>query len=1062
MSTNDLKRFVFGVPDKSVNNFDQKITGSPTLDSTTYNISSGIKRGLGVRYATAPLGGHNNTETPAANQNNGIQRSEITGGALGLTHRERIYGIIPITMAPYDGAYPKANKQYYAFIVGLDNGSDVSLDVCLGSTLESSVYKQYSTLVAGLAASSYRQESPLSRLHKTEMLNLPQISTPTAANMQEILKGVTDKYFTPHAQISVPGKRIPYSWMLARSLSTPTDTIAPNLNLWAFSMTALFSGGGAVTVLGGSPSEIITRGFVDNDTRFLKVFCINTEGRPIDLKYLVEITPSNTAAVSEYNNSSANYTGLTGAVKSGSSLAYGTVFGALVNDPGSFTNSIHSAVLVAGEKPLAIIYQDWLKAANGMMPRWLDLTSLGATPRVGIGALTFPFDTESAYVSPSSIQQVGANTGVLRINTTYKIGFSYYNKLIDYETNVFYITTKEIVFTDLESLLMDSTNSESVFWQMRSISNHNAPWEFSAAKPGSTDAEEPRMFHINDFEYRFYFQENGTSEWLPAGNIDAVRYWFLPDAEWGSSGGPTICTGPAGSLPGGQPNGFIDYSPLPKQRYICTQTFQQRAFWWSETSMHFSYQNNIYAYPTRNTVSAQTGKWRGGIVHVRTNENIQQSRLVVFGDSSYSARFTGKQFFQSVRISAGTVGQFAVDGSDFVLDYLCDATAFSYRSAVVAEGVLYFWGPQGVYRDDGRTEPKKISGILEPDINDYVDMGRDDEVHCVYIKRCNEIVWFYPPKVTDATYPTYGLAYNVESGNFYPYKFKFQVDSAQNLKIENDETPDGVDGDRVLLHCRETSASTVQRTYFFDDIALAGDQGPASQLSVISFSTPVAGTRRLTLASGSAGITASGIVANDYISFQNVKGYAPGLTLAPDMIAKITAVNNASNYIDILLPDGGDFDASATLTGQTAFPVYHRGLNSVGLNGIPYLYQTNYWLADGLYQAWVWQYLYFLFKYPGIPQPMDPFHPTEGLPSRINLTFESTSGDSQTDVLSLINNTKDHCQIHHPLYNHERSANGQALRFALSGIYIGDHWTFEYLEAHCLEEFGFTLKEFEG
>lgn len=1064
MSTNDLKRFVFGVPDKSVDNFNPKISGVPALDPSTVNVSSGIKRGTGVRYATAPLAGHNNTETPAANQNNGIQRSEITSGALGLTHRERIYGIVPITMAPYDGAYPKANKQYYAFIVGLDNGSDVSLDVCLGSTLVSGVYKQESTLVAGLAASSYRQESPLIRLHKTELLNLPLTSTPVASDMQAILKGVTDKYYIPYSQISVAGKRIPYQWMFGRVLAFPGATTGPNINLWNKTLSI----GTNPTILGGSPSEINTREFTDNNQRLLSVYCLDDDGYPLDLSYTVNITQANTQASPAYSQVVNNYIDLNNATKSGASTAYTSNTCVLLNDPGSYTNSRHDAILIAGETPMAVVYQDWLKATTGMLPRFIDLTNPGCTPRTGMG-ITAGDESTSFFLNDSSVYLGGNDTGILAIDISYDIGFSYYNKLLDYETNVFYGTTVKTITFDKYSILLNliTTQYHNVWQDMPS--GYSVPWEFSddivyPASGPTPASNKGRGMHINDYEIRFYYRQEGIGEWLAAERFDAAQLWFFN--RWPAIGAnysfQILAKEPVSGLPGGQPNGFIDYSPLPKQRYICTLVFQQRAFWFSEKDFRFSLQNNIYAYPLRNVVSSQTGKWRGAIQFSRLDQSTFQGSIIVFGDETYSGWFNGNLSRVPVRVSAQSVSNEPVEGSDFTLDYLSDSTAFSYRSAIVAENVAYWWGPQGVYKYEGMGKPKKISGSLEPDINDYVDMGRDDEVHCVYIKRCNEIVWFYPPKVTDATYPTYGLAYNVETGNFYPYKFKFQVDSAQNLKIENDETPDGVDGDRVLLHCRETASSTVQRTYFFDDIAIAGDQGPAQQLSVISFSTPVAGQRRLVLAAGSAGITASGIVANDYISFQNVKGYAPGLTLAPDMIAKITAVNNASNYIDILLPDGGAFDASATLTGQTAFPVYHRGFDSAGLNGIPYLYQTNYWLADGLYQAWVWQYLYFLFKYPGIPQPMDPFHPTEGLLSRINLTFESTSGDAQTDILSLINNTKDHCQIHHPLYNQERSANGQALRFALSGIYIGDHWTFEYMEAHCLEEFGFTLKEFEG
>lgn len=1077
MSTIDREKFVGGSQDKGISNFESEIGSEIGWTDDIYNISGGIRRGVAPRYGIAPLAGHSNTETPAANQNNGIQRSEITSGALGLTHRERIFGIVPITMAPYDGNYPKTSKQYYAYIVGLDYSTDVSLDVCLGSTLESSVYKQSSTFVAGLQASSYRQESPLIRLHKTELLNLPLTATPVAADMQAILKGCVDRYYIPYAHISISGKRIPYQWMFgAASSSTGSATQAPDIQLW--NKTA--SVGTNPIILGGTPSEIQTREFTDNNQRILAVYCLDDDCYPMDLGYTKQITQANTQANPAYATGTNNYISLTGATKTGASVAYTDINSALINDPGSYTNSRHDAILVAGESPTAIVYQDWLKATTGMLPRFIDLTNPGCTPRSGLGfssiSGTNKYPTAFVYLGDVSIRVGDAETGFLENNKTYDVGFSYYNKLLDYETNVAFVASVAVISgvpTETNfSLFLEDINAPSAYgnvWQKLQADSVAPPWEFSNTEP-KTSTPTGRGMHINDYEIRYYYRDSGIGEWLPAGSFDAAKFWFYK--EWAVSGalkGPQICAGPSGSIPGGQPNGFNDYSPLPKQRYICSLIFQQRAFWFSEKSIHFSYANNIYAYPLRNTLTIETGKVRGGIVHMRINENIQQSRVVVFADATYAGRFTGERYVQTIQVSVNAdgpvVGQFPIDGSDFVMEYLCDSTAFSYRSAVVAEGILYWWGPQGVYRDDGVTEPKKISLILEPNIFDYVDMGRDQEVHCVYNKRSHEIVWFYPPKVTDATYPTYALVLNVENGKFYKYKVKCQVDSSQNIKLENDTTPDGVDGERVLLHCRETSSSTVQRTYYFDELAMAGDQGPAQQLTVISFSTPATGQRRLTLATGSAGITASGIAADGYISLQNVKGYAPSLTLAPDMIAKIVAVNNGSNYIDIELPPDGTFDASGTLTGQTAFPIYHRGFDTVGLNGITYLLDTEYWLPNGLSESYVWQYIMFLFRYRGIPTPLDPFtlqdrHP-QSLVSRINWTNETLVCEGpSSSVLNLINNSSGHCQLLHALKNENRSANGQALKFTLSGLHIGDPWTLEYLEAHCIKEQGYILKEF--
>lgn len=1063
MSTSDFTKFTGGTQDKGVNNFEPDIGAEITWDEATVNVTSGVQRGVGVRYGVAPLAGHSNTESPAGNNSNGIQRSEGSSGQ-SLTFREQIFGIVPITMAPYDGAYPKANRQFYVYLVGLDDSSNTTIDACVGCSISGGVSKQESTFVAGLATSSYRQESPLVRRHKTELLNLPQITTPTAASMQAILQQVSARYWAPYAHISVSGKRVPYQWMLGDVTVDPDATHTPGVNIW----TVAFTSGGSPTVYCGAPSEIITRDFSANDTRGILVYCLDTNGYNLDMSYSAQITSANTTAVTAYGTGTM-YAAVTG-TKSGASTAYSSAEGALVNDPGSYTNTKHDAVLLAGEIPIAIIYQDWLMAVKGMMPRWVDLSSPGCIPRAlntRLGEFTGRAFASGSFNTTLPLTFSDANTGILRKNVIYDIGFSYYNKLIDYETNVQFFNEILNDTDDYTSCIPDATNGSVFHLSQTNPTLLKSPWEYSDTHSSATSAGcTGRGFSINDYEIRFYFRESGTSEWLPAGNYDAAQYWFwngwLETKSGSGAYAPRICSAASGGLPGGQSSGFIDYSPLPKQRYICALVFQQRAFWWSEKTMQFSLTNNIYAYPTRNITACPTGKWRGGIAHSESRGLSQISRLIVFGDQTYSGRFTGEKTVQNVRISSDTLGQFEVDGSDFRLEFLSESTAFSFRSAVVADNILYWWGPQGIYQDNGVDPPFKISGILEPDIFAYVDMARDSEVHCVYNKRTSEILWFYPPKVADATYPTHGLIYNVENEKFYPFKMRCQVDSSQNIKLENDDTPDDVDGERLLIHCRETTASTIQRTFYFDDMVEAGEQGPLRELTVLTVATPVAGTRRLTLTTGSAGITASGIAANDLICIQNAKGYAPTLVLADDMIAKVTAVSNGSNYIEIALPDGASFDAAASLTGTTAFPIYQMHATTAGLHGITYNIATNYWLPDGLSNSWYWVYLYFLFKYTGIPTPTNVF---TGLPTGavIDLTYRSlVCTAALTDVLHLRDNSAAHCQIHHPMRNTGRAASGQALKYALSGIHIGNPWTLEYLEAHCKKENGFTLKEFEG
>ncbi len=1047
MATSDFERFIGGSQDKGINVFEPDLSPEITWDETTVNVTGGIRRGVGPRPGIAPLPGHADTDTLTGQNCNGLMKSESGAGA-GLINRELVFACVPINLSPYAGAYPKTSLQYYVWLVGLDYGSDYCLDACLGATLTASVNAQSSSISAGLAESSYREESPLVRKHKTEMLNLPTITTPAAADMKEALKGITGRYWMPTAQMSISGKRVPYQWMIGKVTTVPAVTTAPIVNLWEIPLT----GGTSPTVLGGEGSEFETRDAPDHVERIVTFYCLSTTGARVDMVYKKNLTKANTVAQPAYATSTGHYTSLGTATKTGASVAYSSVVVSLVNDPGSFTNSKHEAILIAGERPMAIVYQGWLKAVKGMMPRYVDLSSPGSIPRV-LGSTTQ--GVPSAF--PSAVPVAcGANTGILRANTTYELGVSLYNKQIDYETNVGSGGQFINGATDFTAVALDSLGAYSVWFLAITGFIHGLPWEWTTTSPAAS-CEVGRGFHVNDFEYRFYYRESGTQEWLPGGTIDAAKYWFF--ADWtaiGANTGPAFCTGPSGSLPGGYTNGFIDYSPLPQQRYHCTLAFRGRAFWFAEKSMHFSIAGNIYAYPTRNIVAAQTGQFRGGIVHTQLNMTDQASRLIIFGSNqSYQARFTGNLAQQNVRISSDTVGQFDIEGSDFNMDYLCEATAYSYRAACIAEGVLYFWGPQGVYYDDGNMPmPVKITGSLEPDVFDFVDQTRITEVHSVYNKRTKEVIWFYPPKTADTSFPTYGLVYNVLTDEFSYLKFRFQVDSSQVLKIENDQTTIAISGERIMITGRATAATTnPQRAYFYDELCRGGDQGPGTELMIKTIATPSAGVRRLTLATGSCSIAS--VQVGDLISIPNAVDYGyPGLDLAAVSPQIATVLVNGTTYLDVTLAAGAAFTAAATLATRFAFPIYHRAAVGAGLHGITWQLQTNYWMPTGVVDQWLWRYLYLLFKYTGWPAPTG---------QQLTLAYRTlVSGGFLSDTLTLANNSDGQAQIHHPLRNVSAAATGQALKYRLSGIHIGDQWTLEYLEAHCTREKGFTLKQFEG
>ena len=1054
---NDMVRHIGGSQDKGINTFDPDIGAEITWDESTVNVSGGIRRGAGPRYGVAPLVGHADTESTTGTRTNGITAAEGATGQ-GLRDRKLIFSIVPFSMVPYDGTWPKQNRQSYAYIVGLDDGSGgYTLDVCLGSTLSGSIYKQSPDIRAGLMDSSYKGESPLVRKHKTELINLPTTSTPTADDVASILSFPDGRFWTPTANISISGKRVPYHWLLADNLTVPNATTSPRLNLWEIPAIVALN----PNILGGSPSEIITRENQDDAERTVQLFCLSGALGYLDLKYENTITNLDTHPALEYSITTANYDEISPTIKTGASTAYGSVGAVLLNDPGSYTNTKHHAILVAGEKPLAVIYRDWLQAESGMKPQWIDLSNPTAIPRDSLSYYRGTADElesrGSAFfnsnANPAIFVETGAGNGIFRTGIEYQLGVSFYNKTIDYETNVVFGTAFKPT-ADFTGICIHNVGGTNCFSEMHGSGTHVPPWEHSESKV-YFNGETPRGFHINDYEIRFYYKVTGSAEWLPAGFFDAAKYWFFPEFpsfSGGSIQGPTVGQSPVAGTPGGQAGAFVDYSPLPKQRYICTVTFNNRAFWFSEKSAHFSLSGNIYAYPTRNIFNVPSGTVRGGIVHIQDGETEHEARLVIFAsDQTYVSRFTGLKLKQQVRVSATTVGQFDVDGSDFTIDNLTDGTAYSYRAAVVAEGDLYWWGSKGVYFDDGRSKPRKISGLLEDEIFDYVDTSRIGEIHAIYNTRTSEVIWFYPPKVPDADYPTHGLAYNVESGKFYPMKFRCQIDSAQNIQIEDDDSPSGISGERVLIHARATSAATVQRTFFLDQLCKSGEQGPTRELLVKDVSTPADPTSRvLGLAAGHLDL--STISVNDFLAFQNVNGYSDA-TLGNDFIAKILAVDVGASEITIAMPTGASL-SDAALVGPNFFPAYHRGALDAGNHGITYQIQTNYWLPGGVDVAWLWQYIYMMFKYTPWPAPTV---------NQLALAYRTlVCGGFIVDNLTLTDNSDGNCQIFHQLRNTESAALGQALKYRFAGVHIGHQWTLEYLEAHCVPDKGYTLKEFEG
>lgn len=1040
--------FIAGDMRKGIDDFSSEISVEPMLSKDTVNVSTGIQQGVGPRYGMAPLPGHSDKETRAGAACNGVAGSEASSGS-GLVNRVGIYGIAPLMMVPYDGAYPKNKQQAYLFLTGLKPSSTETLDASYGATVSSGIYKHSANLGAGLAESSYFQESPLQRRHKTERLPLPYTwptaTTPTSTDIAGILAKPAARY-VPWTTISVAGKRVPYQWMGGGKVGTdPDGSNSPGVNLWTVTMDSAFGTATTTGVYLGTPSEFFDQNSTAGSARTVKMWCLGSTGNDLDITYTTAIRSTDVTAQAEYG-SGAVYARKAATSKGGAGTSYSSVRAVLVNDPNGYMDTSYKATFVAGEKPLAIITKDWLKQANGMKPIWYDLTDPQIEPRLNPG---------SSLCFLNQMTEGAANSGVLEANATYEVGFAYYNKLLDVESNVVLGARITVVNANSSILTIRSVISSTYPTNYRLYtvaSNGLTVFEYA---PSSVNlfGLDARGQHLNDYELRFYYRRVGMQEWLPGAYIDAAKYWFYPFTTSSSSEAPAIGATPVAGPIGGRPGGFNDYSPLPKQRYNCVVTYKGRVFWFSEKSVHFSPVNQPLVYPLRNTIPAPSQGWRGGIVHIQPGETVQTSRLVMFGtDSSYVARFTGLRQQEQILISPDTVGTFDIDGSDMEIDDLCDATAYSYRAAVVAEGVLHWWGQQGVYRDDGMTFPSKVSGLEEPWIFDLVDTTKIDEVHCVYNKQTKEIVWFYPPKTPDE-YATHGLIFNTITQEFFPAKWKGKVDWAQNLKIEKDDTQAGLAGERTIVATRETASSDAQRLYFFDHLCRSGDMAPKSDMVVKTVATPSTGKRRLTLATGFDATNLASIVQGDLIGIHRAPKYNTGFTAADDIIATVDAVG--ADYIDIIIPNGATWDTAASITDpKLFFPIWHKAAASAGLNGINYKWKSRYWCPGGLDYWATWLFLHLIFKVRKWASSSS---------QTLSLSYRTpVSGGVQSNSMTLTDNSDGHWQVWTHLKIGQRATQGQGLKLDLSGVHIGSEWVLQYLQAYANPSDADDLMEFEG
>lgn len=1077
---NDLLKATGGTLDIGIDDYSSDFSAEINLDSESYNLTSGVYRGIGPRFGMAPIPGQNTTTVTSSSLNT-IQGGEAltsypSYNASTLTNRNKIYGIIPLKLASYEDQ--DVEKTYYFWIMGVNNTQldyiAPTIDLFFNCTKSGSIYPTSDDIRQGFPPTHQNFYTGVFAddwyVH-TSLVSTALVQSVTAASgvkpkaiARFLLQDDLSKTYLSSASFSSSGRNVSMDWLWGVVTTTSTSTTPPDVN---------FTGDGEIWHF-GQPSDYQQKNF-KRSTRTVKTFSYYTNYPSLSSRNLCAVHSTDLIASTSYYSNVANYSNASPHLAISSLTATRNAFNAatgsqvekfcLVNDPDCFTNTAYQAILCTAKRPLVWILQPWVRNTNGIATQYVDLVNNPCAPRsYNTGSYTengtstpscftaWPaFVRGTALASARQVQlTTTANTGILRANSVYEFGFSFYNKRLDFESNVGTPVKIQTGTTDYVALQLWSPSGagiNSYFQDTTGLFDFINLFRCTSSVVGQFSSEN---LAINEIEYRFYYRREGAFEWLPALFVDAAKLFFYPYWYTGANG-LQACQSAIAGLPGGQPGGFIDNSFLPDKNYDCVLNYKNRIWWFSSTAIYFSLSNNLFIYPVRNSISSRTGSFKGGLVHNFPGQAEQTSRLLIFGTKEvYVARFTGNLSTAPVQVSDNTIGEYPVDASDLIVDTWTTSTAFSHRSAVVAEGYAYWWGPTGVYKDDGVNTPRKISLRLEPRLNTLYDTSKTDDIHCSYNETAKEITWFYKPRNAGES-EMKGLTWNIIDEEWTPQSYTHVIDQVFSLKID---TNIPTAGNRMISIIRSGYSQAIQRPYFYDYLCAAGDMSPGKDYLVSTISTPSTGVRRLTLAPGydSFALNFSTLAVGDLISIDQALDYATTMTAADDMLAKIVALG--AGTIDILLPTGAAMDSSATLTQPYYFPIWHATANGVGLNGFLWSIKTKYWTPFGLNFSGNWLWLYILHKLNLVKS---------NAPQTYDISYRTpVSGDFITDTVTYADNSDGNWQLYHALRTGKQNNQGQAIKFILGGRQIASELVLQFLELHGTEETGNVLKQFEG
>jgi hypothetical protein len=642
----------------------------------------------------------------------------------------------------------------------------------------------------------------------------------------------------------------------------------------------------------------------------------------------------------------------------------------------------------------------------------------------------------SAQIYYSPVKFGAAGTGILKSGITYEFTYSFYNKLLNIETNVG-TPARATPAVDLVGIRLFRQKSAV-------IGTGKAGIHADTSLPFQT----PPRGNLNHYDIRVYYRPLGTFEWLPGGSVACSEIFWNAKLKLPTAPGSALeadfslyfCTGTDVGTLGGQPGGFNDYSPLPNDNWIDVVAFQDRLFWFSASQFIYSMRSKPIVYPNRNSVPLPSGQCRGGIVHTFPGQASQDARLVVFGASEmYVGLFKGAGFGiqQSVQVSQTSVATFELEGSDFILQRRSSFTAYSSRAAVVADGILFFWGPQGVCADNGNDLPERISKELDLLIPTLFNGAQADKIHAVYDAIQREVKWFYPPASGTGTGM---LCLSLRTKEFYLGSIAADVKWSADVTVETDDIKE-LCGNRTMVGVAAIGGSNTY-PFFMDHKVRGGDWFPGREMAISAIATS-GSYKRLTLTTA----LMTSIDVGDRVVMPNPNQYAgsaAGITACKGIVK---AKDNAAKWIDV--------EFTTTVPNYTAADFTKRiPLYTDDIHSFLWVLETQLWCPGGLKFWWRWLYAYTLWRVGLLPAATGP-----------SVTFEHRtpqSGNYVSRTITLTDNSRGSCQIHSQMVNTNMAAEGQALQVRFSGSHNGDEWTLQdfAVEAEPME--AGSIRMFEG